>query len=398
MEYSESLVFVTGGRSHFRIPSAVVTADGTVLAFCNDRRDTVDDHAPETNLVMVRKAQGEEWSPVQVLAHVDGWACTVGSAVYDENADIAFCSGLRIPVTRYEFGRYTEEEKREFARQTEEKVKAAGVPAGDFLLYSQDGGLHWQERPLQMEPHLFKREDGNIVPVRGCCHGSGAGITLRHGAHAGRLLCPARMATGEYHDMDGLRKYSYNNAIYSDDHGLTWATSAPVQPGTGEGTLLEDAEGNILYNSRAYYEDRKRYLATSTDGGETFGGFRTDDYLLDTGYMGCNASLLRVEHAELADAHLLPEHADGVTVFVNPRSADRDHLTACISFDSGRTWSHTRLIHEGRNAYSSLAFSRREQLFYLLYECGENDPYDRGIVCASFDLEWLLTSEQEERV
>ena len=398
MTYNETLLFATGGHSHYRIPSIIVMEDGTVLAFCNDRHDTVNDSAPESDVVFARKPLGEGWSPVRVLAHVDTWACTIGAAVYDENTHEAFCSGLRIPVTRHEFGQYTEEEKKDIERKTAEKTTEAGVPAGNFLLCTQNAGLSWQERPLQIRPYLFTRENGEQIPVRGCCHGSGAGITLRHGDRAGRLICPARMATGEYHDMDGLRKYSYNNAIYSDDHGLTWATSAPVQPGTGEGTLLEDAEGNILYNSRAYYEDRKRYLATSTDGGETFGGFRTDDFLLDTAYMGCNASLLRVERAELADAHLLPEHADGVTVFVNPRSADRDHLTTCISFDSGRTWSHTRLIHEGRNAYSSLAFSRREQPFYLLYECGENDPYDRGIVCASFDLEWLLTSEQEERV
>lgn len=397
MHFTESLVFSTGGRSHYRIPSIIVTNDGAVLAFCNDRRDTVDDHAPETNLVMNWKAPGEEWSSGRVLAHVDGWACTIGSAVYDENTDTAFCSGLRIPVARYEFGRYTEEEKREFARQTQEKVKEAGVPAGDFLLFSQDGGLNWQERTLQIEPYLFAAENGVQIPVRGCCHGSGAGITLRHGQHAGRLLCPSRMATGEYHDMDGLRKHSYNNAIYSDDHGLTWKASAPVQHGTGEGTLMEDGEGNILYNSRAYYEDRKRYLASSTDGGETFRDFRTDDFLQDTAYMGCNASLLRVERDEIAQRQLLPEWADGVTVFVNPRSEERDHLTACISFDSGRTWAHTRLIHEGRNAYSSLVFSRKEQVFYLLYELGENDPYDCGIMCACFDLEWLLGKRKEEQ-
>lgn len=395
MEYSEYLVFATVGRSHYRIPSVIVTKDGAVLAFCNDRRDTVDDHAPETDLVMVRKLPGEEWSSARVLAHVDGWACTIGSAVYDENENTAFCSGMRIPVTRYEFGRYTEEEKRTLALQAEEKAKAAGIPAGDFLLYSQDGGLNWQERALQIQPSFFTREDGTQLPVRGSCHGSGAGITLRHGKHASRLLCPSRMATGEYHDMDGLRKYSYNNAIYSDDHGLTWKASSPVQPGTGEGTLMEDGEGNILYNSRAYYEDRKRYLAISTDGGETFGDFRTDDFLQDTAYMGCNASLLRVERDDLTDASLLPEGADGVAVFVNPRSEDRDHLTACISFDSGRTWSHTRLIHEGRSAYSSLAFSRKEQAFYLLYELGENDSYDRGIMCARFDLEWLLAKEDK---
>jgi len=396
VHFSETIVFAAAGQSHYRIPSVIVTEKGTVLAFCNDRHDTVNDHAPETDVVCACKKMGEEWSSVRVLAHVDGWACTIGSAVYDENTDTAFCSGLRIPVARYEFGRYTEEEKREFARQTQEKVQKAGVPAGDFLLFSQDGGLNWQERALQIEPYLFTAENGVQIPVRGCCHGSGAGITLRHGQYAGRLLCPSRMATGEYHDMDGLRTHSYNNAIYSDDHGVTWKASAPVQSGTGEGTLMEDGKGNILYNSRAYYEDRKRYLASSTDGGETFHDFRTDEFLLDTAYMGCNASLLRVEKEDLEDVSLLPENADGVTLFVNPRSEERDHLTACVSFDSGKTWSQTRLIHEGRSAYSSLAFNRRDQLFYLLYELGQNDPYDCGIMCAAFDLEWLLAGEEQK--
>ncbi len=380
MFYNEHLVFPTGGRSHYRIPSVIVTQNGTVLAFCNDRRDTVDDHAPETDLVMASKGLGERWSPVRSLAHVDGWACTVGAAVYDENVDVAFCSGMRIPVTRYEFGQFTEEEKKAFAKQTEEKVRQAGVPAGDFLLYSKDAGTSWNERALQIEPYLFDHR----IPLRGSCHGSGAGITLRHGEHAGRLLCPSRVATGEYHDMDGLRKHSYNNAIYSDDHGLTWKASAPVQAGTGEGTLMETADGSILYNSRAYYEDRKRYLATSVDGGASFGDFRTDGFLTDTAYMGCNASLLRVAGENGA-----------VTVFANPRSADRDHLTASISFDDGKTWTRTKLIHEGRSAYSSLAFSHKEQAFYLLYELGDNDPYDCGIMCACFDLEWLLKEEEQ---
>ena len=393
MEYSEHLVFPTAGNSHFRIPSVIVAGDGTVLAFCNDRHDTVHDSAPESDIVFARKAVGEDWSSVRVLAHVDGWACTIGAAVRDENTGEAFCSGLRIPVTRHEFGRYSDEEKKEFERKTAVKVAEAGVPAGDFLLRSQDAGQTWQERALQIQPYLMTREDGSKIPVRGCCHGSGAGITLRHGRHAGRLLCPSRVADGEYHDMDGLRRHSYNNAIYSDDHGLTWKASAPVQPGTGEGTLMEDGEGNILYNSRAYYEDRKRYLASSKDGGETFADFRTDDFLLDTAYMGCNASLLRVERSDLADPSLLPDKADSITLFVNPRSEDRDHLTICLSFDSGKTWAQTRQVHEGRNAYSSLAFSKTEQKFYLLYELGENDPYDQGIMCACFDLEWILTEE-----
>jgi len=115
-----------------------------------------------------------------------------------------------------------------------------------------------------------------------------------------------------------------------------------------------------------------------------------DPFLLEEKAIGCNASLLRVERSELADASLLPEGADSVTVFVNPRAVDRTQLTACISFDSGRTWTHTRLIHAGRCAYSSLAFNAQKQRFVLLYEQGVHDPYDIGITAATFDLEWLL--------
>ena len=85
--------------------------------------------------------------------------------------------------------------------------------------------------------------------------------------------------------------------------------------------------------------DQKRYLALSTDGGETYGDFRADDFLIEEKSLGCNASFLRVEREDLpAEAQaLLPEEADSVTVFVNPRSDKRNTLTACVSFDSGET-------------------------------------------------------------
>ena len=301
------------------------------------------------------------------------------------------CIGTRIPVVTHEFRRLSDEERVRVEQETAERIRQTGVAPGDFLLYSADEGQTWQERTLDIAPYSFTREDGAVIPVQGSCHGSAHGITLRHGRHAGRLLMPSRIAVDEYHDFIEIRRASYNNSIYSDDHGLTWKASAPVQPGTGEGALMEDGCGVITFNSRAYYADQKRYLATSTDGGETYGDFRCDDFLMEEKAIGCNASLLRVEKSELNDASLLPEGADSVTVFVNPRAADRTNLTACISFDSGCTWTHTKTIHASRCAYSSLAFSKAEQRFVLLYECGENDPYDTGIVFASFDLEWLLS-------
>ena len=92
-----------------------------------------------------------------------------------------------------------------------------------------------------------------------------------------------------------------------------------------------------------------------------------------------------------SDASLLPKGADSVTVFVNPRSATRERLTACVSFDSGETWAAEKLLWAGKCAYSSLAHSPVDNRFYLLYEKGaDTNPYEQGISILEFDLAWLL--------
>jgi len=177
---------------------------------------------------------------------------------------------------------------------------------------------------------------------------------------------------------------------------MTWVSSAPVQHGTGEGTLMECEDGTILYNSRAYYEDARRYLATSTDGGATWGDFRIDPFLVEQRHMGCNASLLRVERAALGEqASLLPEDCTAVTVFANPFSEKREHVSASVSFDDGKTWQYVRRVHTGPSGYSSLTYSAAEGVFYLLYELGEDDPCDLGLNVAVFDLAWLLETDEQ---
>ena len=58
MHYIENLSFKWEGRSHHRIPSIIVTKNGTVFAFCNDRKDSGVDYAEEVTLVYRRKKPG----------------------------------------------------------------------------------------------------------------------------------------------------------------------------------------------------------------------------------------------------------------------------------------------------------------------------------------------------
>lgn len=394
MYYNEKILFPTGGRSNFRIPTMIVTDNGTVLAFCNDRKDTNRDEAKEVTLSLSAKRPGKDFGEIVDIDATPGWSCGIGNAVYDPATGKSIIFTYRSPLTPNEFAEYTEEEKAERARQlkeAEERLKAEGKRSGEVRLVSTDNGESWYEEDMSTTAADQLHEDGKIYPVHGSTHGSAHGIVLRHGEHKGRLICPARTGIGHYKSLDEIIHHTYNCAIYSDDHGETWDTSKCVQIGTGEGTLIENADGSLTYNSRAYFNDGKRYLATSTDGGETWGNFRTDDFLIEQKGGGCNASFIRVELDELEDKSKLPEGAKDVTLFCNPRSEIRDDLMICVSFDSGEKWEIVKPIFMGHTGYSSLCFNPYDQRFYLLYEFGEKQHYDGGLKIAEFDLEWLLT-------
>ena len=390
MFFEDTLLFPSGGRSNYRIPSVVGDKAGNIYAFCNDRRGTLSDAAGEVFLVFARKRAGGEWEEPRALIGIPGWACSMGSAVYDRITDTVMCCGEKIPVQRREFGHYSAEQLAEYEAQAKKKAGELGIRYGRFVLATTDGGESFTESAHEIEPMEYIHTDGSAVLFGGSCHGSAHGIQLRHGPHAGRLLCPSRTQAGQYANWDELRLNVYNNALWSDDHGKTWHASGPVQLGTGEGTLIERADGSILYNSRAYFRDGLRYLAVSRDGGESWGDFSTDPFLREEVFCGCNASFLRVERDELADPSFLPEGAGSITLFANPRAEKRENMTVCWSFDDGETWAGTKTVFGGLCSYSSLDYVREGNRFVLLYERGEEDPCDGGIAAAEFDPEWLL--------
>jgi len=395
MFFDENNIFHTEGSSYYRIPSIVTTKRGTVLAFCNDRKDGLKDAVPECDLVLCRKEKDGQWSNVQCMKHIPGWTHLIGIAVYDEMTDTVMCSFKRIAIRLEEYGDYTDEERKEIAEKEQKLAEEAGVGLGQFLLISTDDGLTWTEQPLVLSPALLKKEDGTEGEFEGYSHGAGPAIQLRHGKYAGRLLCAAKAKTGHYTNMEQLAKRVYNIALYSDDHGKTWVSSGPVQLGTAEGTMIERTDGSILYNSRAYFHDQKRYLAVSRDGGATYSDFSTDSFLMEPARSGCNASMLRIERHMIPEEHKkwLPEQASAITLFANPRAEDRRNMTICVSFDDGESWVHTRCVRKERAAYSSLTYSYSDGHFYLLYELGENNPYDMGLTVAEFDLDWLFGEE-----
>ncbi len=320
-----------------RLPNVVVATDGAVLAVWG------------WGTVRVRRSEdgGDTWAPEVALRE----GLNSGGAVVDENTgDILV---------------FTEEKH---------------PPAPLHVFRSTDHGNTWAEQEVVIHPD----EKGNVPSM--CMNERG--ITLRHGEHAGRLLRPSRSYMG-----GNDRKYwpqHYTNAVYSDDGGKSWHTSAPFPAsGTGEATLGELSNGRIYYNSRRHLSTdglnpRMRHIAYSEDGGQTWQDLSVSDVLPDGAQdrdYGLMAGLVR-----------LPVRGRDILVFSNiVSSSGRHNGHVWGSFDGGQTWPVKRQVDEGSFAYSSLAAGRpatpSEGWIYLLYEgSGEGR-------IARFNLAWLLEGE-----
>ena len=102
-------------------------------------------------------------------------------------------------------------------------------PAPLTIYRSKDHGKSWSAIESVIKPDA----NGNVPSM----HMNEAGITLRHGKHAGRLIRAARHYAGQNH-RDKWPEH-YTTAIYSDDGGKTWNTSKPfAEMGTGEAALV----------------------------------------------------------------------------------------------------------------------------------------------------------------
>lgn len=289
--------------------------------------------------------------------------------------------------------------------------------SGDILVFIEDGhppsplsvfrsrdqGLTWVKEDVVIHTDRF----GNVPSM----HMNETGITLKHGAHAGRLIRPSRVYLPRNSEVDD-HPNPYTNAIYSDDGGKNWHSSDPFPAfGTGEAALEELSDGTIYYNSRRMFstdglDPRWRHIAWSYDGGVTWENLSVSDVLPDGpqhhdyGLMGGLVRLPVEGHDILLFSMVdVPAAYPGQEVSWTERTHKRERGTIWASFDGGKTWPVKRLVTEGSFAYSSLAAGRAgtpsEGLIYLLYEGrsvnmeGEHlGRFDSGHI-VRFNLAWV---------
>ncbi len=322
-----------------RFPNVVITKNGSILAICG------------RNKVVSKKSEdgGKTWGPEVLIA--ESGIHSGGATVDDQTGNIFV---------------FLEED---------------GVPSPIGIYVSKNNGDTWARHNTKIAPD----NNGNFPSM----HMNEHGTTLKSQKYAGRIIRPSRYYGKTNHRSEWPAHYT--NAIYSDDNGITWKTSDPFPArGTGEATLVELSDGTIYYNSRRHHSTdglnpRKRHIAKSYDGGETWKNLSVSEELPDGDQFS--------DYGLMAGLTRIPIEKHDILLFSNIISEKgRKNGHVWVSFDGGKTWPVKKLIDKGSFGYSSMIAGRNntvsEGLIYLFYES------DGGGKMAKFNLQWLLDGKK----
>jgi sialidase-1 len=328
-------VYISGeeGYHTYRIPSLIVAADGSLLAFCEGRKHGRGDSGDIDLLV-------KRWDPTEK-------AWTRQSIVWDDGPNTC---GNPCPVLDRQTGIIWLWMTHNLGEDREPEIvarKSRGTRTV-WLTCSTDHGRTWSS-PIDMTERV-KLKNWTWYAT-----GPGCGIQTR----SGRLIIPCD-------HIDDAGNWG-SHVLYSDDHGQTWHLGGSVGPQTNECEVVELADGRLLLNMRNY--NRKfpcRAVAESHDGGLTWSAVRYDTTLVEP---VCQASIRRIEGLSFDGQPLI--------AFSNPADArERKKLTVRVSADSCQSWPWSLEVWSGPAAYSCLA-SPRDGTVLVLYERGNTHPYER---------------------
>ncbi|WP_165368298.1 sialidase family protein [Phytoactinopolyspora endophytica] len=320
------------GYHTYRIPALAVMPSGTVLAFCEGRRNGRGD-AGDIHLLLRRSLDhGRTWEPARVVTAVERFTRGNPSPVVDRRTGTVLLLFSQNP-----------------AEHNETDICAGLAERTVWVTRSTDDGATWKE-PVEITAQV--KDPSWTWYATGPCHG----IQLR----TGRIVVPCDHAVGVAHDRwsDPFRSH----VIYSDDGGASWQIGGVLPDGTNESTVAElpgEPAGRVYFNVRNHNGKGLRGYAYSSDDGETFGELEWHETLVEP---TCQGSVV--------------EGPDDALIFANPASTERERLTVRSSTDGGRSWSDGTIVDEGPSAYSDLAITRDGHLL-CLYERGDGrPPYD----------------------
>jgi sialidase-1 len=371
----------TEGYTLYRIPGIVVTAKGTVLAYCEARKGGGD--WSNIDILMRRSSDGgKTWDDPKKVVHVDGplsknpvslplKGVKPDDVTYNNAVAIADRDGTVHFLFCLEYMRC-------------------------FYRRSDDDGRTWSA-PVEITATLDKfRPEYNWKVL---ATGPGHGIQLT----SGRLVVPVWLSTAT---GGNAHRPSVTATIYSDDRGRTWHRGDIAVPDTSEWVYPNEtvavqlADGRVLLNVRSESKAHRRIVTTSRDGATGWSRPKFHDQLLEP---ICMASTVRYSEAAtggknrvlFANPHNL-ERADGKSgpgVF-----RDRQNLTIKLSYDECATWPVSKALEPGVSGYSDLAVLP-DGTALCFYERGSTDAKSTTrtalLTVARFNLEWLTGGKDQ---
>lgn len=359
------------------IPGILVTAKGTVLAWCEARK------------------KGGDWDQIDIVLR----RSTDGGKTFGEAKSIANVPG---PKTKNEFA-----------------LRVKGVDPNDvtynnpvliadkdgtvhmvfcleymrcFYQQSKDDGVTWST-PVEITGtfETFKKDYDWKVLATGPNHS----IQLK----TGRLVVPVWLSTGT---GGNAHRPSVTSTIYSDDQGKTWKAGEIAVPCTeewinpNETVAVELADGSVMLNVRSESKKHRRLVTVSKDGATGWSTPRFDEALLEPICMG---GIVRYSLAGVKGAD------KNRILFTNPdnlaredgkeqegKNRDRKNVTVKLSEDEGKTWTASRAIEPSFSGYSDVAVTPDGTILCLYGKGGKKEfgGFAFGqIVLARFNLEWV---------
>ncbi len=326
----------------YRIPSLLVTKQGSILAF-SERRLGLHDHA-QNDIVLKRSTDdGETWSD-EIVAHEDGMnSINDPLTVQLENGRIL------LMFARFPYGRHSRDAG---------WIKMADLGYDDpvtnvltFVCHSDDDGRTWS-KPVDISRQVKHPKLLNA-------NTPGAMIQLTKGPHKGRVVTGLWGALPIVKDDKRSRGWQIV-AAYSDDNGQSWERTEPLVDASGQGfpnecQVAEASNGDIILISRNQGGERFRKKAISHDGGETWSEIEIDQTLPSVACMG---SLIKGPTKEDGTWDLWASF---------PSNAGRKDGQIAVSKNNGQSWHIVKVI-PGPFAYSALQVSADQKSLLCLYE------------------------------
>ena len=318
------------GKNYYRIPTLIQLTNGDLLAFADRRIGSVGD-VPKSPIETVYKKStnnGKTWSQEKRIS-------PQSTATNRSYGDGAYCvdrkTGNIICLVVGDQG---------FIQSTPKN------PIRTRLIIGRNNGSTWDD-PIDITDQIYGAncKDPDRKTWNGVFTTSGNGVQLRNG----RIMFVLNVRKSD------KASPLFNHVLYTDDGGKTWNVSkgAPgisknPSRGGSEAKIVELNDGTLLMAIRpeGIYQ---RFLAKSTDNGETWGEMEPRSELPSSSSNG--DIIYYTSTLNGFDKNRIITMFDSVPYTkATPPGSPKLYW----SYDEGKTWNG-RLMHSGNAGYSSLA-------------------------------------------